>query len=87
MCNESVADIIKYGRENGFDNCEIVIPVAVSNIGFIAAVLCTIFGSIINGTAMFVVLKVRKFQKHSFLDFNSPKKTKDFIFDPLKCAT
>ena len=66
MRNESVADIIRFGTENGFDNCEIVIPVVVSNIGFIAAVLCTIFGSIINGTAMFVVLKVRKFQKHSF---------------------
>ena len=76
MRNESVADIIRFGRENGFENCEIVIPVVVSNIGFIAAVLCTIFGSIINGTAMFVMLKVRKFQKHSSLDFNSHKKQK-----------
>ena len=76
MSNESVADIIRFGREHGFDKSEIVIPVVVSNIGFIAAVLCTIFGSIINGTAMFVILKVRKFQKHSFIDFNSPKKQK-----------
>ena len=80
MRNESVADIIRFGRENGFENCEIVIPVVVSNIGFIAAVLCTIFGSIINGTAMFVMLKVRKFQKHSSLDFNSLKKqNKNFL--------
>ena len=76
MSNESVADIIRFGREHGFDKSEIVIPVVVSNIGFLAAVLCTIFGSIINGTAMFVILKVRKFQKHSFIDFNSPKKQK-----------
>ena len=74
MSNESVADIIRFGREHGFDKSEIVIPVVVSNIGFLAAVLCTIFGSIINGTAMFVILKVRKFQKHSFIDFNLPKK-------------
>ena len=79
MGNESVADILRFGTENGFYNCEIVIPVVVSNIGFIAAVLCTIFGSIINGTAMFVMLKVRKFQKHSSLDFNSPKKQNKFF--------
>ena len=80
MFNDSVAGRIKFGTEHGFNKSEIVIPVVVSNIGFLAAVLCTIFGSIINGTAMFVMLKVRKFQKHFFLDFNSPKKTKRFHF-------
>ena len=69
MCNESLAVRLESGLENGFNNeCdEIVIPVVVSNIGFVAALLCTILGSIINGTAMFVILKVRKSQKHFFL--------------------
>ena len=79
MCNESVADIIRFGTENGFDNCEIVIPVVVSNIGFIVAVLCTIFGSIINGTAMFVILKVRKAQKHFFLVSILPESQRFFF--------
>ena len=61
MSNDSLAVRIKSG------NIEIVIPVVVSNIGFVAALLCTILGSIINGTAMFVILKVRKSQKHFFL--------------------
>ena len=69
MCNESLAVRLESGLENGFNNeCgEIVIPVVVSNIGFAAALLCTIFGSMINGTAMFVILKVRKSQKYFFL--------------------
>ena len=86
MSNDSLAFRIESGLKNGFNNSEIVIPVVVSNIGILAAVLCTIFGSIINGTAMFVMLKVRKSQKHFFLDFNSSKNER-FYFDPLKCAT
>ena len=44
---------------------EIVIPVLASNIAFIAAMLCFIFGSIINGVAMFVILKSRRVRKHN----------------------
>ena len=86
MSNDSLAFRIESGLINGFKDSDIVIPVVVSNIGLVAAVLCTIFGSLINGTAMFVMLKVRKSQKHFFLDFNSAKK-QDFIFDLLKCST
>ena len=70
MSNDSLAFRIESGLKNGFNNSEIVIPVVVSNIGLLAAVLFTILGSIINGTAMFVMLKVRKFQKHSILPKN-----------------
>ena len=53
-------------KEGGINSePEIVIPVLASNIGFIAAMLCFIFGSIINGVAMFVILKSRRVRKHN----------------------
>ena len=61
MVNET-QNTTKEGLNNEPD---IVIPVLASNIGFIAAMLCFIFGSIINGVAMFVILKSRRVRKHN----------------------
>ena len=43
---------------------EAKVPKKISDIGFVAALLCSIFGSIINGGAMFVILRSSKFKKH-----------------------
>ena len=64
MANDT-QNTTKEGLNSEPEPPEIVIPVLASNIGFIAALLCFIFGSIINGVAMFVILKSRRVRKHN----------------------
>ena len=63
--NKNMANETQNTTEEGLNEPDIVIPVLASNIGFIAALLCFIFGSIINGVAMFVILKSRRVRKHN----------------------
>ena len=43
----------------------VTIPDLASNITFVGANLCSIFGTIINATALYVILKGRKVKYHN----------------------
>ena len=48
-----------------YNDSNVMIPKVASNITFVGAILCSISGTVINGTALWVILKGKQVKKHS----------------------